>query len=283
MVVQKEKSASSAGEINRSALQRESDFHATLLAMAGHDLRQPLQVILGTYSWLARRRTADRELEYIQRGMKAAVRLAEHLDHLIDALRQHEPAAGIALKPVRVEQLFANVCESHADLAHQKGLRLGHIPTSMMVMSDEILLQAALHNLVRNAVNYTASGGRIVVGCRRLGSVVRIEVHDTGIGIPRDHLSKVFDAFHRVHSTQSDGLGLGLFIVRRTADLLGHRIEVRSSEGRGTCFSVLAEAAVMTSASSFMRNLRDNDAIDLRGFSAPDPLPMHHSLVAISN
>jgi hypothetical protein len=69
-----------------------------------------LQVILGTYSWLARRRTADRELEYIQRGMKAAVRLAEHLDHLIDALRQHEPAAGIALKPVAFQHRIPFRC-----------------------------------------------------------------------------------------------------------------------------------------------------------------------------
>jgi signal transduction histidine kinase len=111
-------------------------------------------------------------------------------------------------------------------------------------MSDAMLLEGAVCNLVRNALKYTPPGGRIVVGCRPRGAVVRIEVHDNGIGIPADQLSKIFEAFHRVNSTRPDGLGLGLFIVRRAVDLLGHRIAVRSSMGRGTCFTVLAKAVV---------------------------------------
>jgi two-component system phosphate regulon sensor histidine kinase PhoR len=103
-----------------------------------------------------------------------------------------------------------------------------------------VLLGGILRNLVRNAIKYTRPGGRILVGCWRRGPDVCIEVHDAGVGIPPDHLSKVFDAFHRVDSTHSDGLGLGLFVVRRTVDMLGHRIEVRSTVGSGSCFSVLA-------------------------------------------
>jgi signal transduction histidine kinase len=110
-------------------------------------------------------------------------------------------------------------------------------------MSDALLLQGILRNLIRNAVKYTGSGGRVVVGCRRRGTLLKIEVHDNGIGIPPDKLSEIFEAFRRLDSTRADGLGLGLFVVRRAVQLLGHEIEVRSEIGRGSCFSVLAEAA----------------------------------------
>jgi two-component system, OmpR family, phosphate regulon sensor histidine kinase PhoR len=227
---------------HREGFRRESEFQATLLAIAGHDLRQPLQVISNTYSWLARHRARSSALRYIRRGELAVARLSEQLDHLLDAFALHEHAAAIELKPLALGPLLARVCSDNADLARRKSLRLILCPTSGVVMSDEMLLGGAVRNLVRNAIKYTASGGRIVIGCRRRGSAIRIEVHDSGIGIPEEHLPKVFEAFHRVDSTRQDGLGLGLFIVRRAADLLGHRVEVRSSVGVGTCFSIVADA-----------------------------------------
>ena len=142
-------------------------------------------------------------------------RLVEHLDHLIEALRLHERAPAIALKPVQIGPLLAAACQDHADLVEQKDLRLRCCATDVAVMSDATLLKGAVGNLVRNALKYTPAGGKVLVGCRRQGSVARIEVHDTGVGIPKDQLSKVFEAFHRVSSTRQDGLGLGLFIVRR--------------------------------------------------------------------
>jgi two-component system, OmpR family, phosphate regulon sensor histidine kinase PhoR len=78
------------------------------------------------------------------------------------------------------------------------------------VLTNAILLQSVVENLVRNAIKYTLPGGRILVGCRRRRDRLRIEVHDSGIGIPSDHLSRIFEAFQRVDSTRSDGLGLGL-------------------------------------------------------------------------
>jgi signal transduction histidine kinase len=85
----------------------------------------------------------------------------------------------------------------------------------------------------------------VLVGCRRRGPEWRIEVRDTGIGIPAEKLPFVFNAFQRGRATGSEGLGLGLFIVKSAADLLGHRVEVRSTAGRGSCFTVVAEAASM--------------------------------------
>ena len=100
-----------------------------------------------------------------------------------------------------------------------------------------------LRNLIRNAIDYTPSGGGVFVTARRCGAALRIAVRDTGVGIRGNALSMVFDAFRRLDQSRSDGLGLGLFIVKRAAHLLGHRIEVRSDEGRGSCFTIVANAA----------------------------------------
>jgi signal transduction histidine kinase len=117
------------------------------------------------------------------------------------------------------------------------------VRSTVAVISDEVLLESVLRNLVRNAVKYTQPHGRVLVGCRRQGAELRIEVHDTGVGMPRDKLAGLFQAFYRVDPGRPDGLGLGLFVVKRAADLLGHRVEVFSSLGHGSCFAVIAPAA----------------------------------------
>jgi signal transduction histidine kinase len=100
------------------------------------------------------------------------------------------------------------------------------------------MLQTILHNLVSNAIKYTEPGGVILVGCRRRGNCLAMQVHDTGIGIPEDQSSAIFATFHRVDATREDGLGLGLSIVKRTAEMLGYRLHVRSVVGRGSCFEL---------------------------------------------
>jgi signal transduction histidine kinase len=225
------------------ALQRESDFHAVLLAMAGHDLRQPLQVMMNAYDWLSRRLDSASEQEYLHRGTLAITQLTKQLDILVDALRLHERAPDIGATPVALRPLLSRLRCDHEQLAIRKGLMLRLCPSEAAVMSDPVLLEGILRNLVRNALKYTRPGGQILVGCRPRGALVRIEVHDTGVGIPPEKLARVFDAFHRLDSTRAEGLGLGLFVVRRAVDLLGHRIEVRSTVGRGSCFSILAASA----------------------------------------
>jgi signal transduction histidine kinase len=115
--------------------------------------------------------------------------------------------------------------------------------TKANVVSNPVLLGGILRNLVTNAVKYTEPGGRILIGCRRSGSEVRIDVYDTGIGIASEQLARIFDAFERLDSARCDGLGIGLFVVRRALDVLGHRIEVRSAVSRGTRFSIIAPAS----------------------------------------
>jgi two-component system phosphate regulon sensor histidine kinase PhoR len=113
-----------------------------------------------------------------------------------------------------------------------------------VVMSNALLLDAIVQNLVRNAIQYTPALGGVLLACRRRGENVRIDIYDTGVGISAHQLPQMFQAFQRLDSTKPDGLGLGLFIVRRAVQLLGHRIEVSSTVSRGSRFSVLAKAVM---------------------------------------
>jgi len=111
------------------------------------------------------------------------------------------------------------------------------------------MMLTILINLVGNAIKYT-DRGRVLVGCRRHGDQLCIEVRDSGVGIAEDQLSVIFDEFRRVEAGNRKGYGLGLSIVRRTADLLGHRVLVRSTLGRGSCFGVELPLAARRGASN---------------------------------
>src|SRR5262249_5944086 len=131
----------------------------------------------------------------------------------------------------------------HGATALQKEIQIRVVPTRSWVMSDTLLLGAAIRNLVDNAIKYTPRGGRILLGCRHAGDFVRIDVLDTGIGISDAHMATVFEAFTRLDATQGRGFGIGLFIVRQAIALLGHRIGVSSVAHRGTRFSIFARSA----------------------------------------
>jgi two-component system, OmpR family, phosphate regulon sensor histidine kinase PhoR len=223
-------------------LQRAIDFQAALLAMVGHDLRQPLQVLHSTYEWLGARVAAS-ERTRLERGERAIARITEQLDRLVGALRLYEQTRRIEVAPVAIGPLLRRILAEHAEAAAETGVELRVCRTGAVVMSNSVLLDGILRNLVRNAVKYTEPGGRILIGCRRSSSEVRIDVYDTGIGMAPEQLPRIFDAFHRINQTHGDGLGIGLFVVRHAVGLLSHRIEARSAVGRGSCFSVYARAS----------------------------------------
>jgi CheY-like chemotaxis protein len=124
-------------------------------------------------------------------------------------------------------------------VARAKGLDLAVMPSSLTVRSDRRLLRRVLQNLVSNAIKYTPQG-RVLVGCRRSGETLRIDVHDTGLGIPKSKLRDIFIEFHRLDQGAriARGLGLGLSIVERIARVLEHRIAVDSTSGQGSRFSI---------------------------------------------
>ena len=217
-----------------------SDFSAVLLAMAAHDLRQPLQIVSAGYAWLVDRHTDEPAPSYVSHGGLAIQQIGDQLDRLVDAVRVQERAGGFEPAPVEMSSVFASLRRDNVELAARSGVALRIAPAAAIVMSDAILLEGILRNLIRNALKYTPAGGRVLVCCRSLGPQVRIEVHDTGVGIPSGARAKIFDAFRRL-DLNVDGIGLGLFVVRRAADLLGHRIDVQSEVGRGSCFSILID------------------------------------------
>jgi two-component system, OmpR family, phosphate regulon sensor histidine kinase PhoR len=234
--------ATSAG--HRTAdLQRASDFQAALLGMAGHDLRQPLQVIQGTYELLRTRASGTSEQAWLDRGQQAIGRLTEQLDRLLGALRFYEQTKAVEMSSVALAPLFWRLCNENEDAALRKGIDLRVCTTTAHVESNPMLLGGILRNLVTNAVKYTEPGGRILIGCRHSGSDVRIEVYDTGIGIAPEQMPKIFDAFERLDSARCDGLGIGLFVVRRALEVLGHHIEVRSAVSQGSRFSIIASGS----------------------------------------
>jgi two-component system, OmpR family, phosphate regulon sensor histidine kinase PhoR len=220
-----------------------SDFSATLLAMAGHDLRQPLQVIVGAHDLLARIPHGGAAQAQLNRAEDATRQLADKLDQLVEALRLREFANSDRHEAVPLGPITEQLALEFAEPARSKGVTFRVISARDAVFSHPVLLSGMLRNLVRNAIEHTPRLGRVLVLCRRRGSEVRLEVRDSGVGIPGAELGKVFRTFHRADTTRSEGLGLGLFIVKSAADFLGHRIEVSSEVGRGSCFAIVAKAA----------------------------------------
>jgi two-component system, OmpR family, phosphate regulon sensor histidine kinase PhoR len=219
------------------------EFEAILLAMAGHDLRQPLQIIRSVRERLDNGHRTRSELCLLNLCQSAIDRLTGQLDQLLSALRIRENGRHVQLSPVNLESLLREARREHELAALEKGLQIRVVATRSWVMSDAFLLSAALRNLVSNAIKYTEPGGRILLGCRHLQNCVRIDVFDTGIGISDEHMSEIFEAFTRLDATQGEGLGIGLFIVRQAIAVLGHRVDVSSVAGRGTRFSIVARRA----------------------------------------
>ena len=214
-------------------------FESVLLAIVGHDLRQPLQIIQSAHELLEMGLRTNAELAYLRSAQNAIDRIKDQLTQLMTAVRVQDQTTPMKLAPLRVEQVLIQACRENEETSIRKGVTLRMVSTDAVIESDCLLLGAALRNLVGNAVKFTEAGGRILVGCRRKGAFVRIDVCDTGIGISNEQLPKIFDAFTQVDAIRRDGLGIGLFIVSEVVKLLGHGIEVSSTPHRGSRFSIL--------------------------------------------
>jgi signal transduction histidine kinase len=202
-----------------------------LLAAAGHDFKQPLQTIAMSVDRL----TGDPVV--LDRINRMVDRIGRSVDQLLVASRIELGTLQPAVREVAIDDILAEMRDICAPAAHEKDVAFTMVGSSAWVRTDPDMMLTILINLVGNAIKYTDKG-RVLVGCRRRGGQLRIEVHDTGVGIAENQLSAIFDEFHRVEVRRGQGYGLGLSIVRRTADLLGHRVTVRSRVGRGSCFAI---------------------------------------------
>ena len=227
--------------VSRHADQAGSDFSATLLAMAGHDLRQPLQLITSAHDVLAQTLDSEEQREELTRAENATRQLANMLGQLVEALQLRKRSGDDLHLRIPLRPILDDLAAEFAEVARRKGITFVVAATRRTVVSHPVLLAGMLRNLVRNAFDYTPPGGEVFVTTRRCGTALRIEVYDTGTGIRASALSTIFGAFQRADTTRTDGLGLGLFIVKHAADLLGHRVEVRSVEGQGSRFTLVVD------------------------------------------
>ena len=215
------------------------------LAAASHDLRQPLHA-LGLFVSALAAKVREPELTSIVGNISASV---DALERLFSSVMDISKLDAGAVEPVRcafpLEPLFQRVDAAFASVALARQLRLSIVATRVWVESDPLLLERIVFNLVSNAVRYTEHGGALL-GVRRRGAVIAIEVCDTGIGISALQREHIFDEFYQVEPTHrhgGQGMGLGLAIIRRLAALLHHEVEVESLPGRGSRFSILVPRA----------------------------------------
>jgi signal transduction histidine kinase/CheY-like chemotaxis protein len=213
------------------------------LAAASHDLRQPMQA-LSMYASVLEERVREAGALRVVRGIELSVRTLEQLfDSLLDISKIESgvikpEAAVFALMP-----LIERVVEAEMPIAARKNLELRVARTSVSVRTDPALLERMLKNLVTNAIRYTERG-KVLIGCRRRpGGRLRLEVIDSGIGIPAHEQERIFDEYYQIAGRSAQGLGLGLPIVKSLGELLGHQVAVRSSLGRGSVFSIELERA----------------------------------------
>ncbi|MDR3441212.1 HAMP domain-containing sensor histidine kinase [Telmatospirillum sp.] len=231
-------------EAERDAALKADHSKTHFLAAASHDLRQPLQALGLFVATLAQQPLPD-ELRHIVGKIEGSLEALEHLlDALLDISRLDAGAIEAHSMPFPLQNLFNRMAFEFAPLAERKDIRLRMVDTTAVVRSDPALLERILRNLLSNAIRYTRRGG-VLIGCRRRGNELRIEVWDSGRGIAIADQREIFREFHRLSDDSNDGrqgLGLGLAIVERLTNLLGLQIDLRSVVGRGSMFAIVLPA-----------------------------------------
>ncbi len=249
------------------ALEQANAVKTRFLASASHDLRQPLHAMTLLIGLLAQRARGQGLDDVIERIDQSAEAMESLLKAILDISRLDAGVEQACLETLSVDALLARIERHFAPTAQSRSLALRVRASDAWVRSDEVMLSRMLDNLVGNALRYTRRGGVLVAARRRQDAVV-FEVRDTGIGIEPGRLGDIFEEFVQLHNPQRDraqGLGLGLSIVRRTAQLLGHRIEVESTAGRGSVFRLTVPRAA---APGFVAAaVQPAAAIDLEGLA----------------
>jgi signal transduction histidine kinase/ActR/RegA family two-component response regulator len=229
----------------KEAAEQANIAKSRFLASASHDLRQPVHA-LGLFVGALRLRPLDAESARLVEHVDASVSAMDGLfASLLDISRLDAGVTQPHTVAFPLRPLIERICREHTAEAAAKGLPLGIGPCSATVRSDPVLLGRILRNFIANAVRYTEQG-RILVGCRRQGSRIRVEVWDTGPGIPAAEQQNIFQEFYQLGNPERDrtrGLGLGLAIVKRLAELISAEITLSSVLGRGSVFKVAVDRA----------------------------------------
>jgi two-component system, sensor histidine kinase len=232
-------------ERQKDIAERANRAKSMFLAAASHDLRQPVQALglfVGALRGVAMAPEGRRMLAQIEASITAMNGL---FTALLDGSRLDAGIVTVERQPFAIRSVIDRVCRDFVREAETKRVSLVWKVCAEVVDSDPVLVERILRNLVSNAVLYTERG-RIVVGCRRRGPRIALQVWDTGVGIPEHQQALVFQEYYQLGNPERDrakGLGLGLAIVRRLADLLGNPLTLRSKPGKGSCFEVVLPLA----------------------------------------
>jgi len=216
------------------------------LAAISHDVLQPLNAARLFASALRDGNHGPEELRHLAERVDTSLRAAEELlDGLLDVSRLDAGALEIEVREFDAGGLLRELAAQYAPVASGRGLDLRVHARSCAVRSDPRLLRRVLQNFLANALRYTRQG-RIVLGMRIHGDQVRLQVWDTGPGIPEQHMRQIYEEFHRYQQPfdwGERGLGLGLSICQRISRLLDHALDARSQVGRGSMFSITVPRA----------------------------------------
>ncbi|MBI5165473.1 MAG: response regulator [Magnetospirillum sp.] len=224
-----------------------SQAKSRFLAMASHDLRQPVQA-LNLYANVLSGKVAEGDPAAIVERMRgSAAALADLLDALLDVSKLDARVVHPAVRPFPLGAVMERIWQHFEPMGEAAQVSLSVVTTRLWVESDPALVERVVQNLAANALRYTPAGGKVVIGVRRRGrSSLALQVWDSGIGIPEDQRELIFAEFTRLDSGNREGrhgLGLGLAIVRRLVDLLGHALSLRSTVGRGSVFELVLPLA----------------------------------------
>ena len=237
------------------------------LAAASHDLRQPLQTLALLQGLLAKTVQNPKAQQLVQRVDDTLGAMSGMLNTLLDINQIEAGTVRGEISTFPVGDLLERLRDEFVYHAEAKRLSLRMVPCSLSIASDSRLLEQILRNLISNAIKYTKNG-KILIGCRRHGDQLRIEVWDNGVGIDSADIDSIFDEYHQVDNAARErirGLGLGLSIVKRLGDLLGHTVLVRSVVGKGSVFSVNVKAAPREPNRAMAKSAKNQPAKKLKG------------------
>ncbi len=234
-----------AADEARERAVRADHAKSRFLATASHDLRQPLQTLALLNGALRRTVTDAEATSALVQQEQAIAAMSRLLNALLDISKLESGAIEPAPADFSIDDIFDELGREFTALAADKGLTLEVTASREVGHSDPALVEQVLRNLVSNAVKYTRTGGITLRCSREPDALLRIEVRDTGIGIPAEQLSRIYDEFYQISTGDGphDGYGLGLTIVRRILDLLGLRLEVSSRIAEGSSFALRLPAA----------------------------------------
>lgn len=228
--------------------ERANKAKSLFLASASHDLRQPLNA-MQMYIAALQSKVKDKEiLRIIEDINSVSISTARLLNALLDVSELEVGAIKPRFESFSVNNMLISIFQSFLPLAKDKGLNFRVVPSSLYVRSDPALLERILGNFMSNAIRYTNKGS-VLIGCRKRGDKVVIEVWDTGCGISDDQMSLIYEDFYQIENKERDrgkGLGLGLALAKRLSESLEHKIVSKSTFGSGSCFSVLVNIGEKT-------------------------------------